>query len=171
MSYLDSYGVKDARRERNLKLGLLITLAVVVIAAAAYFGLRDYSEKQQVASFVSALKAGDYKAAYQYWGCSYDKPCREYPFDKFLEDWGPSSPHANVAAARRSNGMHCKTGRIEVIDFPTGEVQLWVERKTQLIGFAPWPMDTAPAKDLTTRLRRGMHDLVGDCAPPPMKVP
>ncbi|MDZ4796846.1 MAG: hypothetical protein SGI92_01685 [Bryobacteraceae bacterium] len=171
MSYLDSYGVREARRERHLKLGILAALLAVIAGVVIFFWLRDHSEKQQVAHFLAALKGGDYKSAYQFWGCSYEKPCREYPFDRFLEDWGPSSPQGNRAAARQSTGQHCKSGRIEVIQYHGREVQLWVERKTQLIGFAPWPIDTSQPANLTVRLRRIMHDLAGDCAPPPMKVP
>ncbi len=171
MSYLDSYGVQEARRERFLKLGILSVVGVLIVGVVLFFWLRDRSEKKQVTAFLDALRARDYKAAYQYWGCSFDKPCREYPYERFLEDWGPSGPNANAAAARQTGGQHCKTGRIEVVQFPGNEVQLWVEKKTQLVGFAPWPIDTSPAPNLTVRLRRAMHDLVGDCAPPPMKVP
>jgi hypothetical protein len=169
MSYLDSYGVKEARQEKHLKLGILAALLAVIAGVVIFFWLRDRSEKQQVAHFLATLKAGDYKSAYQFWGCSYEKPCREYPFDKFLEDWGPSSPQGNAASAAQSGGQHCKSGRIEIVRYPGREVQLWVERKTQLIGFAPWPIDTTPAQDFRTRLRRTLHDLAGDCAPPPMK--
>lgn len=171
MSYLDSYGVGAAQQERKLRYALAGVLVTLVAATLVFFWLRDRSEKQQVERFLDLLRSGDYKSAYQLWGCSYDKPCREYPFDKFIEDWGPASPQANAKAARQASGQHCKAGRIEVVSFPGHEVQLWIERKTQLIGFAPWPIDTGPPANFSARLRRGMHDLAGDCAPPPMKVP
>jgi hypothetical protein len=51
-------------------------------------------------------------------------------------------------------------------------VQLWVERRDNTIGFAPWPIDLdATRRNARTRLRFWMRDLVGDCSPPPFKAP
>ena len=54
----------------------------------------NYREERQVKSFFGLLGAHDYKAAYALFGCTDAKPCRYYPFDKFMEDWGPNErPH------------------------------------------------------------------------------
>jgi hypothetical protein len=173
MSYLEGYGVRDARREKIVRLAVAAVLCFLIIGVFAYFFLRDRSEKQMVRQFVDYLRAGDYKSAYALWGCTDEKPCRSYPFPEFMRDWGPASPHANISQARISGGQHCTGGLIQVLDFPGDEqVQLLVDRREQAIGFNPWPIDTkAPEQSTRAALRHWMRDLVGDCSPPPIKVP
>jgi hypothetical protein len=173
MSYLEGYGVRDARRERAIKLIIATVVVVAVVGAFLYFWLRDRSEKQLVQQFLQHLRAGDYKAAYILWGCTEAKPCRGYPFEEFMRDWGPASPHANISQARIAGGQHCTGGLIQVLEFPANEeVQLLVDRREQAIGFNPWPIDTkAPDQSTRAALRHWMRDLMGDCSPPPMKVP
>jgi hypothetical protein len=173
MSYLEGYGVRDARREKTIKLIAAAVLAAAVVAAFLYFWLRDRTQKQQVQDFLQHLRSGNYKAAYALWGCTDAQPCRSYPFEEFMKDWGPASPHADVSQARIIGGQHCSTGLIQVLQFPGDEeVQLLVDRREQAIGFNPWPIDIRE-KEQSTRaaLRHWMRDLVGDCSPPPMKVP
>lgn len=142
MSYLDDYGVRDARREKVLKLIVFGTLALAIAALAVWwFVLRDRTEKQQIAAFLDLLRGRDYKGAYALWGCTDAKPCPSYPFDKFLEDWGPKSPQAAADAARIVETKSCENGIIQFIEYPDKhQVQLWVERADRTIGFAPWPI-------------------------------
>src|SRR5690242_17541653 len=104
MSYLEGYGVREARQERKLLYSIGIVLLLVVAGIVVYFWRRDRPELLKVEGFLSALRNKDYKAAYEFWGCNEQKPCREYPFDKFMEDWGPSSPQGNAAGAVKSDG-------------------------------------------------------------------
>jgi hypothetical protein len=173
MSYLEGYGVRDARRERTIRMIVVAVLVLAVGAIFVYFWLRDRTEKQMVHQFLQHLRSGDHKAAYALWGCTDAKPCRSYPFQEFMRDWGPASPHANAAQAHISGGQHCTGGLIQVLEFPPGEeVQLLVDRREKAIGFNPWPIDTkAPEQSTKAALRHWMRDLVGDCSPPPMKVP
>lgn len=176
MSYLDSYGVGDARREKKRKLAIAIGFVVLIAAVALYFFLRDRSGKQQVQAFLEHLRAGDYKAAYALWGCTDAAPCTGYPFEEFMKDWGPDSPHANAAGAQVIGGQHCSGGVIQAVQFPNASggttVQLWVERDDNSIGFAPWPIDLQAAQgNMRARLRMWMRDVVGDCSPPPLKLP
>ncbi|MBC7924423.1 MAG: hypothetical protein H7039_02095 [Bryobacteraceae bacterium] len=172
MSYLEGYGVGQARQERLVAIIFASLIAVILAGVVFYFWQRDRTETQKVSAFLDALRIGDHKAAYTFWGCSYEQPCRDYPYSRFLEDWGTSTARLDAVSARSDGGQHCKAGRIEVVRYSDQrEVQLWVERKTQVIGYAPWPIDTGAPKDFATRLRRIMRDLVGDCAPTPMKVP
>lgn len=171
MAFMEGYGVRDARREKTIKRIVGSVLLVAVISVFLYFWLRDRTEKRYVQEFLQHLRAHDYKAAYALWGCTETQPCRSYPFQEFLRDWGPASPHANASAARIAGGQHCTGGVIQVLEFPgTEDVQLLVGRREQAIGFNPWPIDTRPAT-VRAALRNWMRDLVGDCAPPPMKVP
>lgn len=141
MSYLDTYGVRDARREKIFKRVALAVLLLVVAAVAAYFQFRNYSEKQQVKTFLARLREADYKGAYALWGCTDSAPCPQYAFDKFMEDWGPKSPQAKIGEVQVASTKSCETGIIQFLRFPDQhEVQLWVDRTEHTIGFAPWPI-------------------------------
>jgi hypothetical protein len=141
MSYLEGYGVKDARREKIVKWMLGGLIALLVLGLAGYFQFRNFSEERQIQKFVDLLKRQDYKGAYALWGCTDASPCPNYTFDKFMEDWGPKSPQANIAEAKLSTTKSCDAGIIQFVDFPDNhQVQLWVERRDQFIGFAPWPV-------------------------------
>jgi hypothetical protein len=173
MSYLEGYGVRDARREKTIRRIVVTAVVLAVAGILSYFWLRDRTEKQLVQQFLQHLRSGDYKAAYGLWGCNDAQPCRSYPFEEFMRDWGPQSPHANAAQAEVAGGQHCTGGLIQVLRFPDNEdVQLLVDRREKAIGFNPWPIDTsAPEQSTRAALRHWMRDLVGDCSPPPMKVP
>jgi hypothetical protein len=141
MSYLDTYGVRDARREKIIKWLLAIAAIVSVVGVALYFQFRNYAEERQVKAFLQHLRNGNHKEAYALWGCTDANPCPHYPFDKFMEDWGPASPQARIADARIVNTKSCEGGIIQFLQFPDNhEVQLWVERRDKSIGFAPWPV-------------------------------
>jgi hypothetical protein len=173
MSYLEGYGVRDARREKTIRLIVVAVLIIAVAGVFLYFWFRDRTEKQMVQEFLQHLRSGDYNSAYSLWGCTEAKPCRSYPFQEFMRDWGPASPHANITQARVAGGQHCTSGLIQVLQFPGNEeVQLLVDRREKAIGFNPWPIETS-AREQSTKaaLRHWMRDLVGDCSPPPVKVP
>ena len=142
--FLDGYGVEDARREKREKLfkrSLIAVLVVAVASLALYFGFRNFSEKRQIQRFVDLLKQKNYEGAYQLWGCSAESPCREYTLAEFMKDWGPNSPHADLSSLKIARMRSCSTGIIQTLDFGKGEqVDLWVERKDQNLGFAPWPV-------------------------------
>ncbi|HYZ83604.1 MAG TPA: hypothetical protein VE621_04355 [Bryobacteraceae bacterium] len=138
--YLETYRAGEEGREKLLIRAAIGLVAVVIVGVILWFQFRDYNEKKQVNAFLSALNNKDYKRAYEFWGCSYEKPCPAYNFEKFMEDWGPSSPHANVAAAKLKATKSCNAGVIQYVQFPGDEVQLWVDRKNKTLGFAPWPV-------------------------------
>ena len=140
-SYLQTYGVEDARRGRAIKAILLIAGVLFVLVVAGYFFFHNFPERQKVKRFLSEINAHDYKAAYAMWGCTDAHPCPQYAFNKFLEDWGPQSKHADIAAAKLAKTKSCDTGIIQFVEFPgNDEVQLWVERRDKVLGFAPWPV-------------------------------
>jgi len=139
--YLEGYGAGEERREKTIRCILLSVLVLLIVAIAGYFQFRNYREEKQISTFLELLKRQDYKAAYALWGCTDSHPCPQYAFDKFLEDWGPKSPHANIALAKLAKTKSCDTGIIQFIEFPgNDEVQLWVERRDKMLGFAPWPV-------------------------------
>src|SRR5438270_327679 len=139
--YLEAYGAGAERRLKIIRWSAISLLAVAIVGIILYFQFRNYSEEQKVKLFMANLEKKDYKAAYALWGCTDEHPCPQYGFNKFMEDWGPQSPHANAQQAKLAKVKSCDKGIIQFVDFPgQEEVQLWVERKDQTIGFAPWPV-------------------------------
>src|ERR1700744_6456566 len=99
-SYLDAYaaaGQQSERRGRMVKRLVVSDLISAVFVTVAYYALRTHSQEQAVNHFLADLQRKDYQAAYALWGCTQAPPCKDYPENKFNEDWGPSSPYANAA--------------------------------------------------------------------------
>lgn len=139
--FLDHYGEGDARREKIWKRVVLISLAVLIAALAAFFGLRNYRQKARVSEFASTLQKKDYQAAYRFWGCSDASPCPDYSYEKFLEDWGPKSPYADVASYSITRSRRCGDGVIVIVNFGASrEEKFWVEGPDLTIGYSPWPV-------------------------------
>ncbi|MDX2153896.1 MAG: hypothetical protein SFV54_24360 [Bryobacteraceae bacterium] len=139
--YLDTYGAADARRERIIKWLVISALVVAIGGGIAWYLFRDYREERQASLFLERLQAKDYPGAYQTWGCSQATPCRHYPYQSFLDDWGPQSKFANPAGLKLDKQRSCMAGIITSLNASGGEkILLWVERKDLTIGFAPWPV-------------------------------
>jgi len=139
--YLEGYGAGEERRRKTIRWIVISGLLLAILATVGYFQFRNYREKQQIDAFFDTLKRHDYKAAYAMWGCTDAHPCPQYAFNKFLEDWGPQSKHADISAAKLAKTKSCDTGIIQFVEFPGNEeVQLWVERRDKVLGFAPWPV-------------------------------
>jgi len=142
-SYLEAYGAAEEHRAKLIHLIKNVSIivgSVLVVALIAYGVFKNHSEEQQVKSFVSLLQAHDYQGGYRLWGCSDTHPCPDYPFDKFLEDWGPKSTHADQSSAKIGLSQSCGSGVVIRLDYQGSEepVSLEVERSTKIISFAPW---------------------------------
>jgi len=155
--YLDQYGAGDERREKRIKLILILggcalvllflwfilfvwdkteVLRIQSVARLAQI-LRNHRQESRVKEFYDLLQRRDYRAAYALWGCTEANPCRDYAFDEFMKDWGPSSPrngrHYSIPRSRT-----CGSGVIVIVD--SGQNQedvLWVQRDDLTIGFSP----------------------------------
>ena len=139
--YLANYGAGEEQREKHIR-GLIVGAVVVAIAAGIlYFFLKNFRQEQQVRTFFELLEKQDYKAGYTMWGCTDAKPCRDYSFQNFMDDWGPKSPHADVRSFHIKKSRSCGSGVILTVDYGKGQEpdRLWVERADLTIGFSPWP--------------------------------
>ena len=142
-SYLEAYGAAEEHRSKRLRLLRNVSIALVVVLVVGltlFFVFRNHSEEQQVKSFVQLLQARNYGEAYRLWGCSESHPCRDYPFDKFQQDWGPASAHADESSAHISMSQSCGSGVVIRLSYSGSQeaVPLWVERSNEVISFAPW---------------------------------
>ena|SRR5437762_8673038 len=142
-SYLEEYGAGEqqrAKRARLIQRGSIAVLSILIVAGVLYAVFRNYPEEQRVKSLVEALRKQDYQAAYRMFGCTETNPCRDYTFEKFMDDWGPRSAHANAASAHIGMTQSCGSGVILRVDYSAAEpVPLWVERSTHVVSFAPDP--------------------------------
>lgn len=138
--YLDTYGAADLKRAKITKQILLILGVAIVVAVALFLFLHNRAEKRAVRHFLDELRAGDYQAAYRDWGCTAQTPCRDYSFEKFMEDWGPKGQYANPQAGHVTTVDSCGTGVVLTLAFPNSEpFGLYVDRNTKVLSFAPWP--------------------------------
>jgi len=142
-SYLEAYGAAEEKRAHRFKLLKItsITLLCVIVAGLILYAIfKNYSEEQRVKSFIALLQKKDYQGAYRMWGCTETQPCPNYTVDKFMEDWGPGSSHADESSASIGLSQSCGTGVILRIDYSKAEpMAVWVERDSKIISFAPWP--------------------------------
>ena len=146
MGYLnDYYSASGARREEILKALTLTLVVAVVVGGVFYFFFKNYFEERRVSSFLTALQEEDYAAAYRYWGCSIEEPCRDYDYDNFLEDWGPSSPLGQVNSFRLGRSVEVGTGVIIAIRINgQSQPELWVEKESKVVGFSPFRFRKSP---------------------------
>ena len=136
--YLDQYGAGEERRGKIIKTVVISLVLLVVVGGSLLFVFHNYREERQVREFFSHLGSHDYKAAYALFGCTDATPCRYYPFDKFMEDWGPNSGHAGFGDARITRSRSCGSGVLLTVDLGKNQQEkLWVERQDMSIGFPP----------------------------------
>ena len=146
--FLEQYSTTDQTRDKVVRWILIVIAAVAAVWAIDWvlttygtYNLRDVREQWQAHKFFSLLAGKQYEAAYKLWGCDVSQPCRDYNYQKFMEDWGPKSPAANLSKRNVHAVRHCKTGIIQVMDFGADDtVNLFVESRTLVVGFAPWPV-------------------------------
>ena len=151
--YLDQYGAGDERREkRNRWLFIAGGVALVALLVAWFlYGwdkseivrephvarlvqkLRHHGQESEIRQFLDMVKNHQYEAAYRLWGAS-----KDYPFNKFMEDWGPQSQR-NLNSFEIVRSRSCGSGVVITVDFQKGaEESLWVQKTDQTIGFSPF---------------------------------
>ncbi|MEO8369758.1 MAG: hypothetical protein ABI806_11190 [Candidatus Solibacter sp.] len=138
--YLDQYGAGEERRGKIIRNVVIAVVSLLVVGGALYFNFHNYREEQQVKQFMGLLSGKDYKAAYALFGCGgANNPCEHrYPFEKFMEDWGPASGHSGFDSARITRSRSCGSGVLLTVDYGTNQQEkLWVERGDKSIGFPP----------------------------------
>jgi hypothetical protein len=136
--YLEQYGAGEEQRGKIVKMVAIALAATLLIGGGLFFYFHNFREERQVKQFLNRLDARDFKAAYALFGCTEPTPCRYYPFDKFMEDWGPASGHPGFGEARITRSRSCGSGVLLTVDYGNSrQEKLWVERRDMSIGFPP----------------------------------
>ena len=144
--FLDTYGAGEERRGRWIKWTVLSVLAVAIVSTCSYLYFRTWTQEQTLKRFFATLESRDFRGAYKMW-CPTADFCRYNPFDKFQQDWGPSTPYSHGSAAKVDNIDYCGEGVVFNISYPNADkLVLWVERATNIISFAPSDWERCPGK-------------------------
>jgi hypothetical protein len=141
MGYLDDYGENEAKHEQRIMAAKRAAVALVIFLVAAgvlYYQFKNYKEEKRVKEFLATLQRGDYPAAYAFWGCRVESPCPNYDYQGFLEDWGAKSPVGKLQSYRLLSSHERGSGVIVAVSLNQQRpVRLWVEKGTEVLGFAP----------------------------------
>jgi hypothetical protein len=130
--YLEEYGAGEDRKETLIRNSIVIAAILVVAGAFSFYLFRTFPEVRATKHFVNLLRARDYPGAYAAWGCN--SPCADYPYDKFMEDWGPQ--HAG-ASPHITDSETCGSGVIVTVAADGGPRSLFVVKGSQALSFSP----------------------------------
>jgi hypothetical protein len=155
--YMSDYGAEDERRANRRKKIVLVALALFGCLFVWWIFFRNWSEERQLSEFLETLKAKNYQKGYAMWGCKSGTPCANYPYEKFLEDWGPEGRYKGASTATIERSGHtgsaarrfllklkppddCSGSIIRILHIDQVDLTLIVNREDGVIGFSPWPV-------------------------------
>lgn len=140
MSYLGEYDSPRPMFQRLARWAGVALLAAVVGYSFYWLFFRNWREERQVRTFLEEVQQEQYEQAYSRWGCTVAEPCRFYPYDEFLEDWGPESPLGSIETFKLGKSYTQKESGVIIEVWINGEKQpnLWVQSDTEVISFFPY---------------------------------
>jgi hypothetical protein len=147
--YLDQYGAGEEERNSLIKRAIVSVLVTAVVLILGWYLFENHHQESVVKTFLSDLRKGDLQAAYRVWGCTSAKPCSGYEYDKFLRDWGPVKPGMpanddgppDPGILSISDSEACNNGVLLTVDVNSKRTEkLWVDRSSDEIDFAPYPI-------------------------------
>jgi hypothetical protein len=137
--YLDQYGAGEERRNRIIIRSVAGFLIAVIVVALGWYLFLNHHQESVVKTFVAALKRGDTQGAYRIWGCTSSHPCPDYPYDKFLSDWGPGPNGPDLSVIGLTDSEECNNAVMLTLRVNRNRTeQLWLDRGSDLISFAPF---------------------------------
>ncbi len=139
MGYLDQYEQGPRGFDKIVKAVAVLILAGLIGYGVYWLFFRNWTQERQARLFLETVQQKQFVEAYSYWGCTIEEPCRYYPFDEFLEDWGPESPLGGMKSFELGRSYTQPNGVIiEVAIDGVKQPNLWVERDTKVISFFPY---------------------------------
>ena len=143
MGYLDHYGEGEEQRNRTIIRSIASVVVIVIVASLGWYLLKNHHQEGVVKAFLGALRKGDYQTAYRDWGCTDDKTCSGYDFNKFREDWAPASKDAapDPSVLGITDSESCNNGVLLTVAVNSErQEKLWVDKTGDRISFAPYPI-------------------------------
>jgi hypothetical protein len=135
-SYLQTYGAGEERRNRIVKILILSFIGLLILLWALYLFFHNYYEKQTVLQFLGEVNKHDYASAYADWGCTTAAPCKNYDYNRFLQDWGPDKKISSPWKIVSVDG--CKAFVTVNVQASGSELEsLGVQRGSKTLTFAP----------------------------------
>lgn len=131
---------KRQRLRRRIWIGIGLFLVLAVVGWRLWIFYQERREVQLVEQFLLLIEQGNWQQAYRLWGCTEEKPCRDYPFEKFLQDWSENGFYRRGGAPHIASSEYCDEGTIVTVMSGEEKAFLWVDREQKIIGFAPWPV-------------------------------
>jgi hypothetical protein len=172
--YLDHYGAGEERRNKIIFRTIITVLTVAVLGTLFWYLLRNHHQEGAVKNFLTAIRKGDYQGAYKAWGCNRPNACSGYNFDSFLADWGPGAKSSSQpgldfrpdpALLGITDSESCNNGVLLTVEVNQTRIEkLWVDRKSDAINFAPYPI--CPHKNPWSIM---LHRTVGKLRKPLLK--
>ena len=139
MGYLDQYHERSWIFSKLAKGVGCALLAAIAAYSLYWLFFRNWREERQVGEFLSLLETASYEQAYEAWGCTEAAPCRFYPYDDFLEDWGPESEIGEVRGFELGRSYTQEGGVIIEVEINGKKApNLWVDKGAAAIGFFPY---------------------------------
>ncbi|HWF10842.1 MAG TPA: hypothetical protein VG297_20380 [Bryobacteraceae bacterium] len=146
--YLDQYGAGEEERNRIIIRSIIAVVVAVIVVSLGWYLLKNHHQEGVVKNFLADVRRGDLRAAYRDWGCTAQKPCSGYSFEKFSGDWGSAAKDAapDPAVLGITDSESCNNGVLLTVAVNPGRVEkLWVDKGkdgavSDEINFAPYPI-------------------------------
>lgn len=153
--YLDQYGAGEDRRNKIIFRSVAGALIVIIVSAFSWYLLKNRHQEGVVKDFLAAVRRGDLPRAYRIWGCTEQKPCSGYGFERFSGDWGQKAPSAaaaneggppDLSMLALTDSESCNNGVLLTVEVNRARTEkLWIDKTNDAINFAPYP--TCPHKN------------------------
>ena len=139
MGYLEQYETGYPLFENILRWGAYVLMSTVLLGSFYWLFFRNWVEERQAKQFLALVQEQSDQEAYERWGCTEESPCKFYPYEEFLEDWGPDSPLGAVNSFSLGRSYAQRGGAIiEVFINDRKQPNLWVDGDTGEISFFPY---------------------------------
>ena len=141
--YLDTYGEGEEQRSRIIIRSVVTVIVVVIAVSLGWYLFKNHHQESVVRTFLGDVKRGDLAGAYRDWGCVSAKVCSGYEFEKFQQDWGSKAKDGapDPAILGIKDSETCGTGVLLTVAVNSArQEKLWVEKSSDAISFAPYPI-------------------------------
>ena len=163
--YLDQYGAGEEQRNRIIIRSIVALVLIVFFSVLGWYLLKNHHQESIVKDFVNAVRKGDYQTAYRVWGCTPEKPCSAYSLANFMDDWGPKKSAPDPGVLSLTDSESCNNGVLLTVQVNPSRVEkLWVDKGSDTISFAPYPV--CPRKNPFAIM---LHRTVGQLRKPLLK--